>query len=60
VALIGRYISSALSRKQRAVFEHHLAACRDCIAFLETYKKTVELTRSFLALGPGPIRFTRS
>jgi anti-sigma factor RsiW len=53
VALIGRYVSSDLNVKELAAFERHLAACRDCVAFLQTYKKTVQLTRNFLALGRG-------
>jgi anti-sigma factor RsiW len=53
VALIGRYVSADLSAKELAAFERHLAACCDCVAFLQTYKKTVQLTRNFLALGSG-------
>jgi anti-sigma factor RsiW len=46
--LIARYLSSELCGSERALFESHLAACRDCVAFLKTYKATVALTRSFL------------
>ena len=33
---------------RRDAFAAHLHACPDCAAFLQTYHKTVELTRSFL------------
>jgi hypothetical protein len=31
------------------LFEEHLRVCPDCVAFLNTYKKTLELAKSFLA-----------
>jgi anti-sigma factor RsiW len=49
-ALIVGYLSSDLSPGTLASFENHLEACPDCKAFLQTYKKTVEITRSFLEL----------
>ena len=48
VELIGDYLTNKLTKPERAAFEAHLRACRDCGAFLATYKKTLELTRSFL------------
>lgn len=51
VTLIGDYLSDNLSDRERQAFEAHLSACRDCGAFLATYKKTIEMTRSFLRAG---------
>lgn len=48
VSLIAAYLTDSLSAPKRQAFESHLNACRDCAAFLATYKKTIELTRSFL------------
>jgi anti-sigma factor RsiW len=48
VEFIADYLSSCLDLQQQAAFETHLKACSDCAAFLQTYKKTVELTRAFL------------
>ncbi|HEX6768706.1 MAG TPA: zf-HC2 domain-containing protein [Candidatus Binatia bacterium] len=48
IALIGDYLTNNLSEPDRAAFAAHLGACPDCSAFLATYKKTIELTRSFL------------
>jgi len=48
IELISDYLTNNLSKSERAAFEAHLSACRDCGAFLSTYKKTIEMTRSFL------------
>jgi anti-sigma factor RsiW len=49
-ALIADYLASDLSSGKLAAFEKHLEECPDCKAFLQTYKKTIEITRSFLEL----------
>jgi len=48
VEFIADYLSTRLDLKEQAAFESHLEACSDCVAFLQTYKKTIELTRTFL------------
>jgi putative zinc finger protein len=50
VALIGDYLASRLSPRMLNAFEKHLDDCLDCASFLRTYKKTIEVTRSFLRL----------
>ena len=50
VVLIADYVSGQMKPARRAAFEQHLHACPDCAAFLQTYKKTIEITRSFLRL----------
>lgn len=45
---MGEYVAGDLGPRLVASFESHLAVCRDCDAFLRTYKKTIELTRLFL------------
>ena len=52
VTLIGDYLSSNLSAQVAAAFETHMQACPDCVAFLRTYKKTLEATRAFLKINP--------
>ena len=49
VDLIGRYLSSDLHGRELLAFEKHLAICPDCVAFLKTYKATIDLTRKILA-----------
>src|SRR5262245_39553441 len=54
VGFIDDYVSGDLSVASRAAFENHLKICPDCVAFLATYKKTIEITRSFLRLASLP------
>ena len=54
VSLIGDYLTGSLASHIKSAFDHHLGQCRDCEAFLNTYKKTIELTQRFLkAQGRG-------
>jgi len=48
VSFLSGYIAGELGNTERVAFEAHLDACPDCASFLATYKKTIELTRSFL------------
>lgn len=47
-SLIADYLSSNLPPPLLNAFEKHLKLCPDCAAFLETYKKTIDITRQFL------------
>lgn len=46
--LLLEFLNGELDPRTNSEFEKHLEICPDCVAFLNTYKKTVELTRSFL------------
>lgn len=48
VQLIADYLTGNLAPRRRLAFEKHLGDCRDCTAFLQTYKKTLVLTSAFL------------
>ena len=48
VGLIADYVAMRLDPTVLAAFEEHLGQCPDCTAFLNTYKKTIEATKSFL------------
>src|SRR5437899_9722436 len=50
IALIADYLSSSPSPRVLRSFEEHLNGCRDCTAFLQIYKKTIEVTRAFLGM----------
>lgn len=43
--LIYAYLTDQLPGKTKKAFEQHLKICRDCVNFLNTYKKTLDLTR---------------
>jgi len=61
--LIADYLAGQLSPEVLAAFEMHFVLCPDCKAFLNTYKKTIEVTNSFLRVNslktwPTSLRFT--
>lgn len=58
VSLIGNYVAGSIAPAVHADFERHLSLCPDCAAFLQTYKKTIEITRAFLRSQPDR-RFLR-
>jgi anti-sigma factor RsiW len=40
------YVGGTLSAAQRAEFDGHLASCKACVAYLESYRRTIELARN--------------
>lgn len=40
------YRNGELTPQQRAVFDEHLAVCPPCVAYLDTYEKTIEMTKA--------------
>ena len=46
VDLLLDYMTGELDPETVSAFEDHLRLCSDCVAFLKTYKKTVQATRS--------------
>ena len=44
--LVLGYLTGKLSPSVKREFEQHLALCPDCVNFLNTYKKTVAVTKS--------------
>jgi hypothetical protein len=45
VGLIADYLTGALDPETTDAFEEHLRACDNCIAFLNTYKRTITAVR---------------
>ena len=45
IDFIMSYLDNELPDDQRAEFDRHMAACPSCVDYLETYEKTVELTK---------------
>lgn len=39
------YLSDELSDGERSVFEQHLGVCTQCVAYLDSYRRTVDLGR---------------
>jgi Putative zinc-finger len=44
--LVLGYLTDKLTAGVKREFEQHLAVCPDCVSFLNTYKKTVAVTKS--------------
>jgi Putative zinc-finger len=47
--LVFDYLHDKLSPNVKRDFQQHLRICPDCVNFLNTYKKTVSVTRSIRA-----------
>ena len=45
-SLIADYLNEALDLRTKTEFEAHVSGCRDCQAFLGTYRKTLEATHN--------------
>jgi len=45
IDFIGAYRDNELPAMERAEFDRHLAVCPSCVAYLNTYEKTVTLSR---------------
>jgi hypothetical protein len=48
VKLIPDFLSASTGASTAVAFQSHIDGCADCAAILRTYRKTIELTRSFL------------
>jgi anti-sigma factor RsiW len=48
-AVITDYVNGRLDPSFERAFDRHLRVCPDCVAFLNTYKKAVQLAQSFLS-----------
>ncbi len=40
------YVSSELSAEERHEFDRHLSVCPSCVAYLDSYKKTIAMEES--------------
>lgn len=47
--LVFDYLNGKLTPALKRDFEQHLRICPDCVSFLNTYKKTVQVTGSVVA-----------
>jgi anti-sigma factor RsiW len=48
------YLSGNLPVEERTEFEKHLAECPWCVAYLDSYQKTVQLERTAAETDPPP------
>jgi anti-sigma factor RsiW len=45
IDFLWRYVEDDLTPAERKTFDRHLAMCRSCRAYLDSYRKTIELGR---------------
>ena len=50
------YLANELPAEQRRTFDAHLAICPDCRRYLDSYRKTVEMSKSALRHTPRSTR----
>ena len=48
IEFLADYVDGTLSAGQVAAFDQHLKLCRDCRAYLGSYRTTIKLSRSAL------------
>ena len=46
VEFLSEYLSGELAKVERAEFEAHLAECPACVAYLDSYRKTIQLLKA--------------
>ncbi len=49
VEFLSEYLSSELAAAERSEFQAHLAECPPCVAYLDTYQKTIQLGKAAYA-----------
>jgi anti-sigma factor RsiW len=49
------YLFGNLSEEERAEFEKHLAECPWCVAYLDSYKKTIQLEQAAFTASPDAL-----
>jgi anti-sigma factor RsiW len=52
--LLADYVDGALPREQAELLEWHLEGCPPCVAFVNTYKGTVDAARRLRATAMPP------
>ena len=59
IEFIGRYVADALDTETRKRFDQHLEICPECVDYLDSYRKTIQLGRDALLEGgeapPAPM-----
>jgi anti-sigma factor RsiW len=45
ISFLHDYVADELPTEKRKAFEEHLAVCRSCVAYLASYRTTIELEK---------------
>ena len=46
---LDEYLFGNLSGEERFIFESHLAECPSCVAYLDSYRKTIQLEKAAIS-----------
>jgi anti-sigma factor RsiW len=46
IEFIAAYVDGELNESEHLAFEHHLGNCRSCLAYLESYRRTMTFSKS--------------
>ena len=46
IGFLAEYLEQTLPAQQREEFDRHLAICPDCLNYMASYRRTIELSRS--------------
>ncbi len=49
------YLSGEMPEAQRDEFDNHLSCCPSCIAYMKTYKQTIDIGKAALAPTDEPV-----
>jgi anti-sigma factor RsiW len=52
IEFLDDYMGNGLIAEERQSFEAHLAVCPPCVAYLQTYRRTVELAKTAVRSDP--------
>jgi anti-sigma factor RsiW len=56
VEFLNAYMAQELSAERSGIFDRHISVCQDCLNYLATYRKTMDLSVAALTeLSPGEI-----
>jgi anti-sigma factor RsiW len=55
ITFLWAYLGGELPAEKVAEFDRHLAVCPSCVNYIESYKKTVELSRGTLQAESGGV-----
>ena len=46
VRFLDDYVEQTLSPERRAIFDRHMTVCPDCIAYLDSYRRTIAMGKA--------------
>jgi anti-sigma factor RsiW len=55
VEFLDDYVAGSLSEDRRAELDGHLAECPPCVAYLKTYRATIQMGRDVLRRTDDPV-----